>query len=184
MSLAPGVDGRPRSGHTHPVESPRGSTVTRELLIGGWRRAAFALLLVIPVTSLLLGALAGLAFAPPDRLSLTAVRDVFASDVYRETFVTSFLLGLCAAAIATPVGLLAAGLLARVSFIGRGFIRTALLLPLVLPPLVVALGLRQSLGVDTVAGAFVVIALTHALHGVALATWLCGSAWTRIDGNA
>lgn len=177
---------------------------------GGWRRATPALVFVVPAALAILGVLVLSAFAPAgpwrDTWEASAsateraragayafthhLREATRTEVFREGLAASAGIGGAASLSALILGLPASALIARRPFTGIGVLRTALLLPLALPPLAVALGLRRVVGaegwlaVEPGIAAVVVVVATHALFGVALATWLCGDAWSRVNARS
>lgn len=185
--------------------------MTREQLAGGWRRATLGLLLVVPGSLAIIGVLTLSAFAPrgewydtwravdPDALTRVkaavmmttqTLRDVAATEAYRERALVSGALGLGAALLALALGLPVSALASRRSFRGMVVLRTLLLLPLIAPPIALALGLRRlvgpggSIGLEAGVTATVMLIAVHAVQGVALATWLCGGAWARVNAEA
>ncbi|PKN78458.1 MAG: hypothetical protein CVU47_12220, partial [Chloroflexi bacterium HGW-Chloroflexi-9] len=185
--------------------------MTREQLAGGWRRATLALLLVVPGSLAIIGVLTLSAFAPtgewydtwravdPDALTRVkaavmmttqTLRNVAATEAYRERALVSGALGLGAAFLAVAFGLPVSALASRRSFRGMAVLRTLLLLPLIAPPIALALGLRRlvgpggSIGLEAGLAAAITLIAIHAVQGVALATWLCGGAWARVNAEA
>jgi len=185
--------------------------VIREHLAGGWRRATLALLLVVPGTLAIIGVLTLSAFAPtgewydtwravdPDALTRVkaavmmttqTLRDVLATEAYRERALVSGALGLGAALLAVTFGLPVSALASRRSFRGMVVLRTVLLLPLIAPPIALALGLRRLIepggvvGLEAGAAAGATLITVHAVQGVALATWLCGGAWAHVNAQS
>ncbi|GMU39765.1 MAG: hypothetical protein AMXMBFR23_06310 [Chloroflexota bacterium] len=118
------------------------------------------------------------------------LREAARTEAFREGLAASSGIGAAGALLAVTLGLPASALIARRPFTGIGVLRTALLLPLALPPLAVALGLRRVAGtegwlaLDPGVAAVSVVVATHALYGVALATWLCGDAWSRVNARS
>lgn len=184
--------------------------MTRELLAGGWRRATLALLVVVPGSLAIIGVLTLSTFAPtgewydawravdPDALTRVkaavmmttqTLRDVAATEAYRERALVSGALGLGAAFLAVVFGLPVSALASRCSFRGMAVLRTLLLLPLIAPPIALALGLRRlvgpggSIGLEPCVAAAITVIGVHAVQGVALATWLCGGAWARVSAE-
>lgn len=105
---------------------------------GAW----FAALLLWPIASTVGG-----AFLDADgKWTLAFVREVFANPIYLEGLANSFLLALgstvLSVALALPLSLAAD----RFRFPGKSFLSGLLLVPLILPPFVGAIGVRQVLG--------------------------------------
>lgn len=116
-------------------------------------------------------------------------REVVRTQAFRDALAASTGIGAASALAALVFGLPASALIARRPFRGIGILRTALLLPMALPPLAVALGLRylagdEMLAFDAGIVAAATVVVTHALYGVALAVWLCGDAWSRVNARS
>lgn len=79
-------------------------------------------------------------------------------------------------AIALPI----TGVLARFSVRGGGVVRALLTIPFVLPTVVMALAVRQTLPTGWGDG-FGPVVLTHALLNVAVVLWLVGTLWEQLD---
>lgn len=108
-----------------------------------WLACALTLgpFLIYPVARVLGGALwQGTEFTPS--ILLLPLRDPFA----REAMRNSFFIGLAATIAASLVAIPLAYFVARLRFKGKGWLSGLLLVPLLLPPLVGAVGLRQMLG--------------------------------------
>ena len=100
--------------------------------------AFLGLFLVYPLATLLGG-----SFVDGGKLSLGAYRLLFANPFYRECFGNSFAIAGAAALATFVLALPLALLFLRVRFPGKRLLAAALLLPLVLPPFVGAIGLKQ-----------------------------------------
>jgi iron(III) transport system permease protein len=87
------------------------------------------------------------AFVDADgKLTFDFIAEVFRNEIYLEGLRNAFLLGICSTlasfAIALPLALLSD----RFEFPGKKLLSAALLVPLILPPFVGAIGVRQLLG--------------------------------------
>ncbi|MFM7135216.1 MAG: ABC transporter permease, partial [Planctomycetota bacterium] len=80
------------------------------------------------------------------RPTLFHVLNVFRDPVLREGLRNAFLIACCTTALAVTIALPLAMLSARTTFAGKGFLSTIILAPLVLPPFVGAIGMKQLLG--------------------------------------
>ncbi|MFZ9914992.1 MAG: ABC transporter permease, partial [Phycisphaerales bacterium] len=78
--------------------------------------------------------------------TLFHVLNVFSDPVLREGLRNAFLIACCTTAVAVLIALPLAMLSARTQFAGKPFLSTIILAPLVLPPFVGAIGMRQLLG--------------------------------------
>lgn len=101
----------------------------------------FATFLVYPVGLVLAG-----AFRSPDGVTFRHFAPLLTSPVLREAWSNSLQIGLLATAICSLIALPLAQLFARVEFKGKVLLNGLLLLPLVMPPFVGAIGLRQLFG--------------------------------------
>ena len=81
-------------------------------------------------------------------------------------------------AIALPI----TGVLARYEFRGGGVTRALLTIPFVLPTIVMALAVRQTLPTGWGEG-FSAVVITHALLNVAVVLWLVGTLWEQLDSR-
>ncbi len=104
----------------------------------------FALFFLYPAFSVI-----GEAFQAPDgSFTLAFIGDVFRNPVYREGLWNALALGLASTLatflIAFPLALLSH----RYDFAGRGILGVLILIPLVLPPFVGAIGIKHMLDVD------------------------------------
>jgi len=105
----------------------------------------------VPAPFIVLSALgAALVVLPLAGLVLHApwpeVGTAFTSERAREALRLSLEVSFCAAAIALVLGFPLAWVLARASFPGRGLLRAAVVLPLVMPPVVGGVGLLTAFG--------------------------------------
>jgi iron(III) transport system permease protein len=112
--------------------------------------AAAAVALGVLLTAILLWPLAdGVRGAFVDangRATFAYMAAVFANPLYREGFVNALELALASTLIATAVGTTAALLLGRFEFPGRRLFAALVPLPLMVPPFVGAVGIKQILG--------------------------------------
>lgn len=87
------------------------------------------------------------AFATDDGgFTLFHVLNVFRDPVLRDGLANAFLIAVCTTAVAAAIALPLALLAARTDFAGKGVVTTLILAPLILPPFVGAIGMRQLLG--------------------------------------
>jgi putative spermidine/putrescine transport system permease protein len=80
---------------------------------------------------------------PPELFTTSWFSTAFHNPDLRPAFTTSFLVGLCATAIALVLGTLASFAMARARFFGRDAISFALVLPIAFPGIVTALALSS-----------------------------------------
>lgn len=104
----------------------------------------FAVFFIYPAVSVI-----GEAFRTPDgKFTLDFIGDAFRNPVYREGLWNALALGVASTVatflIAFPLSLLAH----RYDFRGRGVLGVMILIPLVLPPFVGAIGIKHMLGVE------------------------------------
>ena len=85
-------------------------------------------------------------FDPSGNFTLMAVREVFANRIYVEGLRNSFLLALASTALTLVIALPLAFLSDRYDFTGKKALSALLLVPMILPPFVGAIGVRQMLG--------------------------------------
>ncbi|MFM7051808.1 MAG: ABC transporter permease [Planctomycetota bacterium] len=78
--------------------------------------------------------------------TLFHVLNVFSDPVLREGLRNAFLIACCTTVVAVLIALPLAMLSARTQFAGKAFLTTIILAPLILPPFVGAIGMRQLLG--------------------------------------
>jgi iron(III) transport system permease protein len=87
------------------------------------------------------------AFVGDDgHLTLLHVTTVFRDPVLRDGLLNAFAIACCTTAVALAIALPLALLSARTSFRGKALLSTLVLAPLILPPFVGAIGMRQLLG--------------------------------------
>jgi iron(III) transport system permease protein len=85
-------------------------------------------------------------FDPSGNFSLLAIREVFANRIYVEGLRNSFMLALASTALTLAIALPLAFLSDRFDFTGKKALSALLLVPMILPPFVGAIGVRQMLG--------------------------------------
>jgi iron(III) transport system permease protein len=78
--------------------------------------------------------------------TLLHVQTVFSDPVLRDGLLNAFLIACCTTTIALFISLPLAMLSARTTFRGKALLSTLILAPLILPPFVGAIGMRQLLG--------------------------------------
>ena len=105
--------------------------------------AYFFFFLVYPTLYVLIGSV-----FHNGRLHLGFYRDVFASVYHRQCLVNSLLLGFLVTLLTTLVALPLALAAVKGDFPGKIWVHALVLLPMVMPPFMGALGLRQMLGVN------------------------------------
>ncbi len=103
--------------------------------------AVLGLFLVAPTVVILTE-----AFFPNGHFGLGLFRSMAVNPVLRSSLLNSILIGLGATALATTLALPFAILLGRYRFVGRNALKSAVMLPLLLPPFAGTIALRQLLG--------------------------------------
>lgn len=103
--------------------------------------AFFGLFLIYPVAWMLRG-----AFVVDGRFSVEAFGLVAQSPVIRRALFNSLLLGLLVTGLTTALAVPLAHMMTRYDFRGKSVISPLLLVPMIMPPFVGAIGLRQILG--------------------------------------
>ena len=87
------------------------------------------------------------AFVADDgSFTLFHVLNVFSDPVLRDGLLNAFLIAVCTTTVAVLIALPLAMLSARTTFAGKPLLSTLILAPLILPPFVGAIGMRQLLG--------------------------------------
>ncbi len=95
------------------------------------------------------------AFANDDgTLTFLHIANVFRDPVLRDGLLNAFLIATCTTTVAVVIALPLALLSARTSFAGKPLLSTLILAPLILPPFVGAIGMRQLLGREGAVNAF------------------------------
>ncbi len=101
----------------------------------------FALLLLLPIATVIKG-----GFWSEGRFTLKYLVGVFQNPIYLEGLLNSFLLAVGTTSVCLVIALPLAWLSHRYEFAGKGFLSAILLVPMILPPFVGAIGLTQILG--------------------------------------
>ena len=104
--------------------------------------AFFAVFFVWPVAETLRGAFVG----ADGKFTLAYTAEVFRNPIYLEGLWNAFLMGAGSTALAALIALPLALLSDRFLFPGKALLGALILLPMVLPPFVGAIGMKQSLG--------------------------------------
>lgn len=127
----------------------------------------FGAFLFYPVSFLLKG-----AFVADGKFSLQYFEILFSSPLQREALRNSFLIAIFTTILTTIVSLPLAHLVTSFSFRGKGLLQALLLVPMIMPPFVGAIGLRQLLA------RFGTVNLVLAEFGIARVDWLgAGGFW-------
>jgi iron(III) transport system permease protein len=101
----------------------------------------FLAFMIYPILRVVAG-----ATAPEGRLTLTFFAAVFRNPLLRESIVNSFKLSIVTMLVTLSLSLPLAYLLTRVRFFGKRFWNSVILVPMVMPPFVGAIGMKQVLG--------------------------------------
>jgi len=176
------------------LRAPRSFNLSVSLVT--WILCALTLgpFLVYPVGRVLYGALVQDGqFAP--ELLLLPLRDETVRELMRNSFLLAVSVTILSSLLAIPLAFIAA----RLRFAGKNFITGLLLVPLILPPLVGALGLRQMLGREGPINALLLsghlirepiewlqlrapmVAIVSALHLYPLIYLNLSAAWANLD---
>ncbi|MDB6032514.1 MAG: transporter permease [Verrucomicrobiales bacterium] len=102
--------------------------------------AFFGVFLVYPISQLLKG-----AFIADGRFSVQSFQMLLASPLQRQSLWNSFVIAFLTTGFATLLTLPLAHLMTRFQFVGKGVLGSLLLVPMIMPPFVGAIGLRQLL---------------------------------------
>jgi putative spermidine/putrescine transport system permease protein len=161
-------------------ERGRGVRIGRSLLaVFSWAVMAFLALPSMIVIPLSFSSVSYYVFPPP-ALSLRWYQDFLGSSDWRYALTLSVVIGLVSMVLAMALGTLAAIALARSSFRGKTILYPALLSPLIVPTILIAISLYLwlvrfhivgsplaiALGHVVVATPFVVVVVTAALEGL------------------
>jgi iron(III) transport system permease protein len=90
--------------------------------------------------------LRGAFFTAQDRFTISYVLEVFRNPIYLEGLTNAFSFAMASTILATLLGLPLALMSDRYVFPGKGVLTSLLLVPLILPPFVGAIGIKQILG--------------------------------------
>jgi iron(III) transport system permease protein len=110
----------------------------------------FSVFFVLPVLSTIKGAF----FGPDGEFSMEFVLEVFANPIYREGLWNSLWLAAWSTLGCLVLALPLAMLYVRCSYPGRNLLNTLMLLPMVLPPFVGAIGVKAMLGTSGAVNSF------------------------------
>ena len=101
----------------------------------------YLIFFIIPLVGVMKG-----GFLVDGQFTWDYILGVFSNPIYREGLINSVLLGLGTTIVATLIALPLAWLANRYSFPGKGVLTALLLVPMVLPPFVGAIGFQQIFG--------------------------------------
>jgi iron(III) transport system permease protein len=105
-----------------------------------------AVFLFLPIWQVLRVAFFGVAGSAESGFTLGYFREIFVDPELRWGLINSGLIAVCVTVLCTAISLPLAVLSVRYDFVGKSFISGLLLVPLILPPFVGAIGMRQILG--------------------------------------
>ncbi|MGD7652757.1 MAG: ABC transporter permease [Verrucomicrobiales bacterium] len=88
------------------------------------------------------------AFEGPDGFTFEFILTVFQNPIYQQGLLNSLLIGTCATVVATCIAFPLALVGHRYDFIGKPVLGVLVLAPMILPPFVGAVGVKQMLGVN------------------------------------
>jgi thiamine transport system permease protein len=163
--------------------------------LAAWRWGLPALLVLGPLLAWPLGVLVGRAISSGGLFTFATLIEVTGDPVTWQRLAFTLAQALISAGLALLIGLPTAYVLSRVPFPGRGFVHALATLPLVLPTVVVALGIDQTLGATgwvnlaleragrlplTVTGTLWGILIAHTVFGLAIVVWVVGATWGRL----
>jgi iron(III) transport system permease protein len=112
----------------------------------------FAACFLYPIAASLQGAM----FDQEGKFTLGYIAEIFRNPIYVEGLINSFLLAVCSTALCCVIAIPLAVLADRFSFPGKTFVSALILVPMILPPFVGAIGIRQILGQQGVLNAVLV----------------------------
>jgi len=135
------------------------------------------LLVIIPMSFSSAG---GLQFPPPG-WSLQWYEALFSSPAWGSAIKTSLLVGLTSSLLALVLGALAGYGLARGTFRGRGALLAVFLAPMIVPPIVTAVGMYLTFTQVGLQGTFVGIAAGHVVILVPYVVLLMAVAFQALD---
>ena len=137
------------------------------------------------VALLALAGLIGLPLAALVREVVTAegaLEAALESERYRERAIFSLAQAAGTTALSAALGLLVAYAFAGLLFPGRTLVRVVASLPLLLPPVVMALAVRQALSPLGIAvPSLTAVLFAHVAWGTAIVAWLCSVGWRSVD---
>ncbi len=112
----------------------------------------FGCFFVLPISTTVAG-----AFLDADgRFTFTFVAEVFRNRIYLEGLLNSFLLALCTTVLTAALAIPLAWIADRHEYPGKKILSALILVPLILPPFVGAIGVRQILGQYGALNAFLI----------------------------
>ncbi|MCS6771875.1 MAG: iron ABC transporter permease [Kiritimatiellae bacterium] len=114
-------------------------TISRIIFVAA--SAIFAVLFLVPLGTVIQG-----GFWVHGRLTFEYLAGVFLNPIYSEGLLNSFLIASGTTALATLIALPLAWLTAKFDFIGKNWLTGMILIPMILPPFVGAIGFQQILG--------------------------------------
>lgn len=118
---------------------------------------------------------------PPETLSGRWYEEFLTSSGWISALRRSVLVGLIAAGVATPVGLLAAMGLVRGHFPGKRLLRTAIMLPLTVPVIVLSIGIYNIYSELRLIGSVFGLGLAHAMLGLPFVVLVMSGAVQNFD---
>ena len=121
---------------------PGGMSRSFSYLVFGFTALFFAVFFVQPIAIMVWGAFVD----PAGQFTMDFVLSIFRDPVYLEGLVNSLKMGALSTAAAVALALPLALMANRYRFPGREFLGAMLLVPMILPPFVGAIGVRQILG--------------------------------------
>jgi len=159
----------PRSVPASPTGGPldrAAGRLERGLVVGlAVLAVLFLLLPILIVIPMSFSGAQSLTFPPPS-LSLRWYQSFFADDAWLVALVNSVIVALASSLLSLVLGTLAAYGLVRHSFIGRALIETNFMVPLILPPIIVAVALYIVFAKVGLLGSYEGLILAHTLHSV------------------
>jgi putative spermidine/putrescine transport system permease protein len=147
-----------------------------------WLVLAFLALPVLIVVPLSLSSVRFFRFPPPG-WSLQWYVNFFTSREWLGALSTSFAVGLASMTLAMTLGTLAALVLARTAFRGKGLLMAAILSPLMLPTVIIGIALYFWLAPLRLVGTPAAVVLGHTVLGIPFVTLIVSAALERFDPN-
>jgi putative spermidine/putrescine transport system permease protein len=150
--------------------------------LGGFTVAVLAFLLlplavVIPIS---LSESRFLEF-PPETFSFTWYRELMDDPIWAESLERTLAAGLVTVLVATPVGTLAALSLVRGTYRAKGFVRLLIIIPLLFPLVVLAIGLYAIYSDFRVVGSPAALGVAHAALALPFVVLVMSGAVQNID---